>query len=187
MSQNTKSVNIIVKLQNVRLSFPQLFEPKAGDEPGSKPKFGATFLLHKGRNAADIKLLQAAVATVKTTSDVLKGKKIAKQPIREGAEKDQLDGYTDDVLFISARNHNRPGVVNRDLTPLVAADGKPYAGCYVNATVECYGYTHPKSGPGITWSLRNVQFVKDGEPFGAKVTPAEQDFSALPDDEEGVV
>ena len=133
MSQNTKAVNIIVKLQNVRLSFPQLFEAKAGDEPGSKPKFGATFLLHKVKNAADI------------------------------------------------------GVVNRDLTPLVAADGKPYAGCYVNATVECYGYTHPKSGPGITWSLRNVQFVKDGDPFGAKVTPPENDFSALPDDEDGVV
>jgi hypothetical protein len=187
MSQNTKSVNIIVKLQNVRLSFPQLFEAKAGDEPGSKPKFGATFLLHKVKNVADINRLQAAVATVKTTSDVLKGKKIAKQPIREGSEKDQLDGYSDDVMFISARNHNRPGVVNRDLTPLVAADGKPYAGCYVNATVECYGYTHPKSGPGITWSLRNVQFVKDGEPFGAKTAPAEQDFAALPDEDDSVV
>ena len=182
MSQNTKSVNPIVKRQNVRLSFPNLFEAKAGDEPGSKPKFGATFLMHKTKNAAEIKALQAAVDTVKKTADVLKGKKISKQPIRDGAEKDQLDGYDGDVVFISARNHNRPGVVNRDLTPLVAADGKPYAGCYVNATVECYGYTHPKSGPGITWSLRNVQFVKDGEPFGAKVTPAEREFSAIEDD-----
>jgi len=187
VSNTTKVQNPIIKLQNVRLSFPSLFEAKAGDDANSKPKYAATFLLNKVKNAAEIKAIQAAIQQVKNTADVLKGKKNVKNPLRDGAEKEDMDGYSADVYFISARNHIRPGVVDRDLSPLTAADGKPYAGCYVNASVECYGYTHPKSGPGITFSLRNVQFVKDGEPFGAKVTPPENDFSALPDDESGVV
>lgn len=188
MSQN-KVQNPVVLLENVRLSFPALFEPKAGDEPGSKPKYGATFLLHKVKNQKSIKALEAAVETVKKTADVLKGKKIAKAPIRDGSEKDQLDGYTDEVMFISARNHNRVGVVNRKCVSVTAQDVKevPYAGCFVNATVECYGYTHPKSGAGVTWSLRNVQFVGDGDPFGAKATPPENDFKPLDDDDGGVV
>jgi hypothetical protein len=34
-----------LKLKNVRLSFPNLFVAKAGDQPGSVPKFSAGLLL----------------------------------------------------------------------------------------------------------------------------------------------
>lgn len=185
-----KSVNPVIHLNNVRLSFPQLFEPKAGDEPGAKPKYAATFLLHKKKNADAIAAITAGIEQVKKTAEVLKGKKINRSPLRDGSEKD-LDGYTSDVMFISARNHIRPGVVDRKLVTVTEADAQKRnlfsAGCYVNATVEVYGYTHPKSGPGITFSLRNVQFVADGEAFGAKHAAPEEDFKALPDEDEGGV
>ncbi len=185
MNQNT---NVVVKLNNVRLSFPTLFTPvmetddNGNPKVGGKAKYSATFLLDKKANAKDIAALNAAVAKVKT-SDIVKGKKIARNPVREGSEK-EFDGYGDNVVFISARTHKRPGVVNRDLTPITEADDILFAGCYVNASVECYPYVHPKSGAGVTFSLRNVQFVKKGEPFGAAPAYPTEDFSALPEEVE---
>ena len=182
-----KSPNPVLHLQG-RLSFPNLFEP-AKPMPGDtgKPKYGLTLLLDKRAQAKEIRELNAAVQSVKLNSDKLKGnKRPIDSPVREGTEKEHLDGYNSSNVFISARNHTRPGVVDRNLSPLTAEDGKPYAGCIVNCTVECYGYVHPKSGPGITFSLRNVQFVRDGEPFGEKRTKAEEDFSALEESDASV-
>lgn len=182
---NQKIANPSLKLPAVRLSFPHLFTPQKGDDADSKAKYGATFILDKKIHAATIKEVQAAIATV-TKSDKLKGRKPTKVCLRDGAEKDHLDGYGDGVMFLSARNQKRCPVVDRNLTPLVEEDGKPYAGCYVNATIEIYPYTHPKSGPGITASLRAVQFLKDGEPFGEKPADVASEFENL-EEAEGVV
>ena len=178
------SNNVIVKLNNVRLSFPALWTPTVNaEDAGAKPKYSATFLLDKKSNAKDITALKAAVEQVRVTADVLKGqKKAPKLPIRDGAEKEHVEGYGADIVFISARSITRPGVVDQKLTPLAEADGKPYAGCYVNARVEVYAYVHPKSGPGITFGLKNVQFVKDGPGFGAASGPAEEGFEEIAED-----
>jgi hypothetical protein len=179
MNTASKASNPVIHLNAVRLSFPDLWVPKIAGE-GGKLKYGATFMLDKKIHAKEITALNEAVQWVKVNSKKLAGNtRPMKNPVREGSEKTHLDGYTAQNRFITARNDSRPGVVDRNLSPLVAEDGKPYAGCYVNATVECYGYLHPKSGPGITFSLRNVQFVRDGEPFGEKRTKAEEDFTAL--------
>jgi len=118
--------NPIVKLNNVRLSFPALWTPQANqDDANAKPKFGATFLMDKKANAKDIAALKAAVEQVRTTAEVLKGqKKSPKLPIRDGAEKEHLEGYSADVVFISAKSITRPGVVDQKLSPLAEADGK---------------------------------------------------------------
>lgn len=180
--------NPIITLQNVRLSFPSLFKAKLmdGDDAAKKPKFEATFLLDKKTNAKEVTAILAAIEKVKKESEKLKGKKVLKSPLREGSDKDHLDGYSKDNYFISARSESRPGVVDRLLHPLTEEDGRPYAGCYVNARVECYGYVHPKSGPGITFGLINVQFVRDGEPFGGKASAPEEGFAALAEDESAV-
>lgn len=185
MSNNTRVPNPIRKLEMVRLSFPALFtaERMDGDDPTKKPKYAATFLLDKKANAKDIAGLQADIEFVKKNSEKLKGKKVLKSPIREGSDKDHLDGYSADNVFIAARSESRPGVVDRLAHPLVEEDGRPYAGCYVNARVECYGYVHPKSGPGITFGLLNVQFVRDGEPFGGKASAPDEGMTALPEDD----
>lgn len=180
--------NAVVQLKNVRLSYPSLFHVKPLDAdapPGAKPKYEATFILDKTANAADIKAMQAAILLVTKNAKVLKGRKPTKVCLREGddtAARAEAEGYGSGVMSVGARNHRRPGVVNRDLSPLTEEDGKPYAGCYVNASVEVYGYSHPKSGPGIAASVRNVQFVKDGVPFGEAPVAADKDFEALEDD-----
>lgn len=173
---------VIVKLTRtpVRLSYPQLFEPKAGPE-GGKAAYSAVFLLDKKTNAADIAAIQAAIAKVKEAQWGKKPVQLKGTCLRDGSEKAETDGYGPDVMFISARNEKRPGVVDRDLTPLAAEDGKPYAGCYVFATIRLWAQDN-KFGKRVNASLRNVQFIKDGDPFGEKTTPAGEEFEAQPEE-----
>jgi hypothetical protein len=176
MSQPTKDPQVI-KLTNVRLSYPQLFVPKPPEE-GKEPVYSATFLLNKKEHApliAEIEKLTDRVAL-----DAFKKKvKLNRVPLRDGNEKEGTDGYGDEVMFVSARNAKRPVVVDRDLTPLTADDSKPYAGCFVNATVRLFAFDHKTGGKGVSMSLRAVQFVKDGESFGAGPVDAEQEFEKM--------
>jgi hypothetical protein len=62
--------------------------------------------------------------------------------------------------------------------PLVAADGKPYAGCYVNTTVEFWAQDN-SYGKGIRCTLLGVQFLRDGDAFSAGSVATPDDFEAL--------
>lgn len=160
------------------------------NDPSKKPKFEATFILDKKTNAADIKAIEAAIAEVKK-DPILKGKKLAKSCLRDGADtegRSATDGYGPGVMTVSARNVRRNYVVDRDgKTPITEEDGKVYGGCYVNAVVEIYPFVHKTGGAMACASLGNVQFVKDGEPFGAKARNPEEDFEPIAEDETSVV
>lgn len=176
MSQKTVDPNII-RLNNVRLSYPNLFVATSMEE-GKKPTFSASLLLNKKQHAALIKEIETVTARV--ALDEFKKKVVLKrQPLRDGNEKDGKDGYGDEVMFVNAKNEKRPVVVDRDLTPLTAEDSKPYAGCYVNATIRLFAYDHKTGGKGVSASLRAIQFYKDGESFGAGPVDAEEEFEKV--------
>jgi hypothetical protein len=65
-------------------------------------------------------------------------------------------------------------VVDRDRTPLTASDGKPYAGCFVNAVVELWAQDN-QYGKRINASLGGVQFAADGDAFGGGGVRTEAD------------
>ena len=183
--------SVIVKFQKapVRLSYPVLFEARSFKGPDgklTKPAFSASFILDIVKNAEDIKAVQAAIEKIKQSK--WPGKKlILKQCcLHSGDEKPDTDGYGSGIMYVSARNEKRPGVVDRDLTPLTAEDGKPYAGCYVYGTIRLWAQDNDW-GKGVNASLRNVQFVRDGEPFGEKQAAPEEEFSALPDDDQSPI
>mgnify|MGYP002632570453 FL=1 len=167
-----------VKLNNVRLSFPALWEAKQGPDANSKSSYQAAFIMDKKSNAADIKAVQDAIATVVRES--FKGKVPPKICLRDGAEK-ETDGYGPTVMFLNARSDRRPGVVGRDMAPLTKDDGKPYAGSYVNATIRVWAQDN-QYGKRINAALRAVQFVKDGAPFGEGNVDVAQEFTALDGD-----
>ena len=172
-----------VKLVNARLSFPALFRPKKGPEENSKEAFSATFILDKKTNASSIKAIKDMIAQI--VRDDFKGKTPPKICLRDGAEK-ELDGYGEDVMFISARSDRRPQVVGRDMSSLVEGDGILYAGCYVNATVRLWAQDN-KFGKRINAQLRAVQFVKEGSRFGEGTVDVSKEFEALPDEDEGAI
>ncbi len=176
-----------VKLSNVRLSFPDLFDATDFNGDGNF-KYRATFLIEPG--SANFKAIQAAIdeaGAAKFTPAKWPAIKKAIQHqtnkfcFQDGAVKPDYDGY-DGKWYITASKRvkdGRPLVIDRDKTPLTAADGKPYSGCYVNATIDVFGYTN--SGNGISAGLGGVQFVKDGDAFGAAAPAKPEDFPDLGD------
>lgn len=172
-------------LKNVRLSFPGLFEATAF-KPGDEPKFKATFLIPKGD--AQIAIIETAIKQVLTEKC---GKKadstlnnIRGNPNKfcfQDGELKEYDGY-EGMTALTAKSGARPLVIDRDKTPLSAADGKPYAGCYVNATLELFAYD--SSGVGVSCSLKGVQFVRDGDAFGGGAPASPDDFDDLGVDED---
>ena len=170
-----------VKLSKVRLSFPYLFkavEFKTGD---GKPRYDATFLVEPG--SANDKAIQAAI---KAEAETTYGKKAEanlkafsgqtnKYCYLDGDTKD-YDGY-EGMLYLACHSKVRPLVIDRDKSPLTEQDGKPYAGCYVNATVEIYAQAG--ENPGIRASFAGVQFDSDGDSFGGGKPASTDDFDDL--------
>lgn len=186
MSDNAKDPNIVL-LKNVRLGYPKLFKPEPFGDEGGDPFYSASLILDKETNADAIKAVQTRIEDLK--KDKWKGKIPGgiKLCLRDGIERDGSDGYGDGVMFLSAsaKQNRKPKVVNKEFEPLAAEDGKPYAGCYVHASVRLWAMDN-KFGKRINAELRVVIFHADGEPFGAAPVDAESEFAGvdLDDDSE---
>lgn len=176
MTQATPAGRIMLK--GVRLSFPALFKPEEF-KPGDEPKYKGTFLVEKGSpQAAAVDKAILAVLTEKFPKPGEAAKKLA--AIRNNPNKfcwqdgdGKYDGW-DGMMAVSAKAKvsARPTVINADRTPLVESDGKPYPGCYVNASLDFFVYD--SSGIGVSAQLRGVQFARDGDAFSAG-RPADSD------------
>lgn len=170
-----------IQLKEVRLSFPKLFNAEAF--PGTEQKrYGARFLIAKDSPLAKHiqeaveseakakwgKTWQKTLASVEGNSNKccwLDGDKVGKYDSEEGH-----------MLLSSNRKESdgRPLVIDRNKTPLQEKDGKPYAGCYVNATVEIWAQEGQYTG--LRCTLLGVQFLKDGDSFGGAGKASDDDF-----------
>ncbi len=171
-----------VKLQNVRLAFPALFEAKTVNGEGA-PAYGASFLIETTdkANLAAINKAIDAVATekwgAKAAGHLALMRKTDKVALHDGDLKAQYAGFAG-MMFVSSRSAARPLVLDKDKTPLQAADGKPYGGCYVNATVELWAQDN-KYGKRVNAQLLGVQFYADGDSFGGGAVGSADDFDDL--------
>jgi hypothetical protein len=176
-----KDGSVTVRLRNVRLSFPALFKPRAF-EPGKDPVHQATFLMaRQGDPEKNLELVKQGIALV--VKNALRGihPGADRVCVRSGKEKGErgIDGYNADIAYLSGNSKKRPIVVDRDLSPLTGEDGRPYGGCYVNASVRLWaqdGVKNPKWGKRVNAQLRAVQFWADGEPFGESSVDAGEEF-----------
>ena len=157
-----------IQLKNVRLAFPTLFEAKAVNGEG-KPAFSASFLIKPDDGQVDA--INKAIDSVAKEKWGAKAEAVLKQmraqdktALHDGDIKSDYDGYAGHY-YISARSSVRPLVIDADKSPLIEADGKPYGGCYVNASVEFWAQDN-QYGKRINAKLRGVQFVRDGDAFG---------------------
>jgi len=151
-----------IKLQNVRLSFPSLFQTAefAGDDTG---KYEATFILDKDEHNDVIEQINSEMERMQ--KEDLKSKlKSDKLALKNGDDmaRPEFEGK----MTIKASTKKRPLVIDRDKTPLTQDDNKPYAGSYVNAIVRLWAQDN-QYGKRVNASLEGVQFFGDGEPFGA--------------------
>lgn len=178
------STSDIIKLKNVRLSFPHLWKPKAFEE-GQTPKYQATFLLdpsNKEHAALISQVKEAAKAlTTKHWGEKPAGLKLCFGLADNDEKKAKYNGYPG-MWYIAASNEDRPQVYNRRLAPVAETDKQaPYAGCYVNTNITLWTQDN-KFAKAIRCNLRIVQFVDDGESFGgAPVVRAEEELELLED------
>lgn len=162
-------------LSNVRLAFPELWEAKQVNGEG-EPAFSCSLLLPRDHpQVAEVRKLEDEVGKEqwKDKWPAIKKEIVANNRLamKDGDAKASYDGFPDH-WFISARNPGRPTVVDRDRTPLLPKDGRPYAGCYVTVKLELWAQDN-KYGKRINAKVLGVQYLRKGNAFGAGSAPAD--------------
>ncbi|MFJ1257865.1 ssDNA-binding protein [Cupriavidus sp. CuC1] len=172
-----------VLLKDVRLAFPDLWTAKQFDGAGPF-RYSATLLIEPG--SANEKAIEAAIA--KVAADKF-GKKAASllQSFRGNSNKfcyldgnlKEYDGFQG-MFYLSSHRKQTDGpvlVIDTNKAPLGEASGKPYAGCYVNASVDIYAQEGQYAG--IRCGLIGVQFARDGDSFGGASKTDGSEFEDL--------
>ncbi len=178
-----------VKLNKVRLAFPNLFNPVEFRPGDKKPRYDATFLVVPG--SANDKAIAAAIkdAVAEKFPAAAEAAKFLKGVVGQKNQYCYLDGDTKEydgyegMLYLACHSKVRPLVIDRDKSPLTEQDGKPYGGCYVNATVEIYCIKDVN--PGVFASFTGVQFDSDGDSFGGGKPASTDDFDDLGTEDDG--
>lgn len=179
MTEKVSSDQTVI-LNNVRTSYFYGFEPFKGDNGDS---YCSHFLLppgHPGIELIKIAQRKAAAAMWKDGSaDVLKA--LAGQDrlcLHDGnVSKAGVDGYKD-MFYVAGNSKKRFTIVDGDRSPLTAADGRPYSGCYVNAIVQVWAQNN-KYGKRINAQISGVQFLRHGESFGGGRVAAAEEFGVV--------
>ena len=167
-----------MQLKNVRISFPHLFKrnTKFGEDGA---KFELVVMLHKENQAKEIKAIQAEIATLIKEL----GQKVASDKLcfKDGddADRPEYEGH----MVLSLKSNKRPTVIDRDKSPLVEDDGKPYAGCFCNVIFDMWKQDN-SWGRRINGNLYGVQFAKDGEAFSSGDVDVTDEFDELEDEDD---
>ena len=163
-----KQKDTIIRLDDTRIAFPVLWEPEQVGGQG-KPAFSATFLMTPEHLA--LALLKEGIKKVAVDKWGDEAGAILQQLVasdrvclRNGNGKANYDGFAGN-MYVSARGYTRPLVIAADKSALLAEDGKPYSGCYVNAQISIWAQAN-QYGKRINAQLGGVQFLRDGESFG---------------------
>lgn len=173
-----------VILKVARLAFAQIWEPKAMDAK-SEPRCNCALLFDPKDAAGKAELNKVVQAMQQVATELWKDKapEIMKSLrakgdlcLHDGATKSEYDGF-DGMYYVSASNKVRPVVVDQNKNPLTQADGKPYSGCYVNASLDIWAQDN-KWGKRVNAKLIALQFVKDGDAFTGGESYTDTDFEA---------
>lgn len=186
MTDKTNSATRVL-LKNVRLAFPQLFEPRIDPDSGRK-SYGAAFLFSWDHPQLDeIHRAMDAAGRAKWGDKWPAQKKVLEKQDRlalhDGDIKAKYAGYEGHVYInASCGEGSPPTVVDRARNLISRSDGVIYAGCYVNASLDFWAQKdHPKGGSRINAQLRGVQFFKDGEAFSAGRPADANEFEDMSD------
>lgn len=171
MENNTKVIT-----GKVRFSYANVFEPTAMQD-GQTPKYNVSIIISK----SDTKTVEAIKKAIEAAKEAGKSKiadkngKIPvnlKTPLRDGDEERPDDPAYENSYFINANSERKPGIVDRDLNPIMSRDDF-YSGCYGRASINFYAFN--VNSKGIACGLNNLQKLEDGERL-AGGSSAEEDF-----------
>jgi hypothetical protein len=153
----------IIKILNVRASYPHLDKPYAGDD-GGEPKFSIVGLADK---ATHQEVKEACIEVIEDLKKANKNAKVSKDKlfIKNGddSDKEEYEG----MWAISARETKRPKVRdgNGDLLEVDEIADVIYPGCYVDIIIRPW-FQDNSFGRRCNANLLSVKFRADGEQFG---------------------
>lgn len=164
-----------------RVSFPHVFEKHSGFE-GQEAKYSIVMLFPKKTDLKELKRAAFNAATEKWGAKE-KWPKTMRMPFRDGDEKQDLAGY-EGCYFVSASSKQKPQIVSNKKVDgafprIEKEDELFYAGCYARATLIAFAYDK-MGNKGISFSLQNVQKIKDGEQFSGRRN-ADDEFDEVDD------
>jgi len=175
-----------VKIPRAILSFPKLHE--ADSYKGSKPKFGATFLIEKSEDISGIK--KAIAAIMADTHGGQKYGALEKNNRCFGDGNTQaFDGYAE-RFFLKGKNPKRIPCIDVKSKEFIhtteeSEADRLYAGCIVAAKVSLYGYEG-----GIACAIHSIAKLGDGERMGGAgdvMAEYEDEIASYEDAEAGSV
>lgn len=160
--------NGMIRIDNVRLSYPHLDKPYAGKNDrgeDGKAKYAVVGMLNKSTH------VEAKDLIVEAINELLKANKNAKVAadkkfIRNGDDSDKV-GY-EGHWTVSAREERQPSVRNQRGELIVEAKKIAdmfYGGCYGNILIRPW-FQDNDYGKRVNAGLVGVQFLRDGESFG---------------------
>lgn len=165
-----------------RLSYTHVFNKYNPDGSSEDGKYMTNVLIPKTETET-IEAIKRAIETAKKQAIVSKwgGKEPKKldMPLRDGDEKDD-DVYADH-FYVNAKSNTRPGIVDKDLTPIVDEE-EIYSGVWAYVSVTFYGYD-VSGNRGIACGLNNIKKFKDDDKLGGRVS-AESDFADFDDEDD---
>lgn len=165
-----------------RGSFVNVFSPQSVD--GGEPKYGLSAIwTPKKFGAKDKSRWNAMMNALNSEAKRAFKKGLKELPdnykkgVRDGAEKEDVEGYGAGTKFASLTSKMRPGVVDlngNDISPEEGNADEVYSGAYFQATVTVYSYNNKNKG--VSLGLYNLRKIKDGPRLDLRGNAAE-DFA----------
>lgn len=177
MSALPKPATTKVVTGKVRLSYCNLFEPRAQEE-GGDPKYSVTILIPKSDKVTLAKLQAAQEAAIAAKWSSKRPAKVASTlHDGDGVKEKTGEPYGDEckgcfVMTVSSKQ--KPGIVDINLNEVLDKTAI-VSGDYGRVSINAYGYDR-NGNRGVSFGLNNVQFVEKGEPLGNR-SRAEDDFA----------
>lgn len=165
----------------VRFSFVNIFEPKAGQN-GGDPKYSITILLPKSDIATKQMIDREIQAELQNGVSTKFGGTMPAMPaipIHDGdGVRPNGEPFGEECRgcwVFTASTKQKPEVVDENRQPILTQT-QVYSGCYGRVSLRFFAYNQAGK-KGIGCGLGNVQKLRDGEPLGGRTTAAD-DFGS---------
>ena len=166
-------MNDSIKLVNVRVNYPFVFEKSSFD--GNEPKYRATLVITKGSEAD--KLIQKTIDDRGFGKHGQKWAALKKSIIGNNMkyvyQDGEIKGYGENTMYLSTASAKvQPTVFHKNGVRATKDNDPIYSGCVVDAVVSIYA----TSQGGIAAGLMGLRFKEDGESFGGGRAATAEDF-----------
>lgn len=181
-------------------NFPSVFHKAKAMEEGGKDAYEITIVFDKEylkKNPEELARFNAIKAELDRVCVEMYKKPVKEvtakiprfwNPIRQGEEKEHLEGFGAGKVFFKCKTQRRPGVVGPDAKTPIDDEDAIYSGAYGRLSVTPFAYgeggKNTKGGKGVSIMLNSVMFVKDGDRLDGGSNPSE-DFGEVAIEDDG--